>query len=152
MHSIVFFPKRFGLAVDVDGCPGSTQVFLRFGFSKYIHFSFPILIRCKKPFVHAEIAKLCTPLFAFPSTCRSADVVPIFLLSESFPWYADDHKSFGNEHLTSLPIVVEFAYRLHSTMVAIRHIQIFSVYLDVSLSFKSKSPLLKHLNQRSVLH
>ena len=34
IHSIVFLPKRFGFAVDVDGCPGSTHDFLRFGFSK----------------------------------------------------------------------------------------------------------------------
>lgn len=126
MHNIVFFPKRFCLAVDIDGCPGSTHDFLSFGFSKYIHFSSPVTIRCKKVFLVCRESKTSHTVFRF-SICRSTDVVPIFLLSGSFPWHADDHKWFGNQHLTFLPFVVEFAYRLRPRMLVIRHLEIFSV-------------------------
>ena len=46
-ESIVFLPKRFDLTVDVDGAPGSTHEFLSLEFSKSVHFSYPVTIRCK---------------------------------------------------------------------------------------------------------
>lgn len=48
-----------------------------------------------------------------------------------FPWHAADHKRFGDQHLTYLPFIVEFAYRLRPTILAIRHLQNFSVDLGV---------------------
>ena len=102
MHSIVIFPKQFGLTVDVDGCPGSANDFLHFEFPKYIHFSSPVMIEFIKFFLSRR---------------------------ESKKWHADDHKWFSNQHLTSLPFVVVFVYSLHPTMLAIRHLQIFSVHL-----------------------
>lgn len=124
MHSIVFLPKRFGLVVDVDGYPESTHDLLRFGFSKYIHFSSPVTIRCKKNFLSCRESKTSYTIFRF-SICCSDDVVPIFLPSESFPWHADDQKWFRDQHLTSLPFVVEFVYPLRPTMSAIPSLGIF---------------------------
>jgi len=38
-QSIIFLPKRFGIAVDVDGAPGSTHDFFALEILKKIHFS-----------------------------------------------------------------------------------------------------------------
>ena len=48
MYSIAFFPKRFCLAVDVNGCPESTHDFLRSRFLKYIYILSEVTIQCKK--------------------------------------------------------------------------------------------------------
>ena len=58
--------------------------------------------------------------FAFPTVCRSDDVVA------TFPRHTDDQEMFGHQHLSSLSFVVEFGYRLRSKMLAIRRRGMFS--------------------------
>ena len=107
------------------------------------------LYDARKTFFHAEKATLHTSFFAFPFVCRSDDVVSIFLPSGSFSWHEDDQMWFGDQHLTCLSFVVEFAYRLRPTVLAIRRLGTFSAGPGDLLSFKSKSPLLNCLNQRT---
>ena len=68
-QSIVFLPKRFGLAIDVDGAFGSTHDFLRLGFSKKIHFS-SITIQCKNDFLLYLSSKI-SHMFLRLSICLS---------------------------------------------------------------------------------
>lgn len=116
MHSL-FFSERFGLVIDVDCCSRSIHDFLLFGFLKYIHFFvFCHNLMPKQNFAHC-----------FSSTCCSVDVESIFLLFGSLPWHADNHKWFSNQHVTSMPFVVEFAYSPYSNNA----FNLVSVYLDV---------------------
>ena len=66
----VFLPKRFDLAADVDGAPGSTRDFLRLGFLKQLHFSSSVTIRCKNDFLLYRASKMSDVSLRF-SICLS---------------------------------------------------------------------------------
>ena len=104
---------------------GKPMTFCVLGSRSRSIFRLQSLSDARKTFFHAEKATLHTPFFAFPFVCRSDDVVSIFLPSGSFPWHEDDQIWFGDQHLTSLPFAVEFAYRLRPTVLVIRRLGIF---------------------------
>jgi len=128
MQSIVFFPKRFGRTVDVDASPGESHDFLRLGFSKYIHFSSPLTIRCRKLFLSYRKSKISEVALRF-FICLSVNLCGThFLPFEFFPWHVNVWKYLGESCLMPPQVDLVFAYHLHPITLANRRPQLFLVF------------------------
>ena len=126
MQSITLAPWIFGLAINVEACPGIPHDFLRLGLSYWAHFRRRSQCDVKTlPYsVHeAFVYKQRNAVQHLPAPTRTE---PNFLASKSFPWLWDVSKWLVESLPMILSILLAFGTSLQQVMPPIQNLWKFS--------------------------